>query len=160
MNKCRISSDKINAHLPCRLFKRQGEFHGVTAFCGGGDNGNRRYGYTPVYYGDSVFRFYFFAYGNEVLRFCYDLAVNIFGGDINIGINTVEQGYAHCNGADIKMLFFNHCYSFENIFCVKHAHFTTPQILCIELKISSCITLITSPLSLPLSLMASENSPN
>ena len=112
-----IPADEVDADLLCRLVKGMSVLDRITAgYCC--QHGDRCYGNSLVYDGNTVFLFDLFPCLNKVAGQTADLFIDLLAGLVDICIAAVQQRDPHGDGSYIQMFLLDHGNGFHDIFHV------------------------------------------
>ena len=115
LHECGIAADEVHtAGLGCTV-ERLCKGNIVLCLAAPGDEGDRRHGDALVDDRDAKLTLDVFARFHEVFGAGADLVVNLVAAALRILTHTVEQGDAHRDGADVKVLLVDHVDCVKNI---------------------------------------------
>ena len=123
MNQSRKSAQKVYANSICGTFQCFGNFDATIniCVCNQTDRSNRN---SFIYNRNTIFAFDFAGSFYKISRTCCNLIINFIAFYVNIIRSTIKQTYAHCNRADVQMLFLYHSDGLCNFIC-RYKHFYT-----------------------------------
>ena len=157
LDQCTVTADKIDAQFVGGAVKGLCQQHCTIPVQSAAKHGDRCHADPLVDDGDAVHLFQFAAGTDKVLCGVHDLIVHLIRQQSRRGRAAIPEGDAHGDGPDVEALLPDHVQCFKNIFMFGHG---APQILCMVLKISSCMAWISRPFALPSAFMRSMNSVN
>ena len=133
------AADEVYSHILGNTVKGKGVLYRVSA-AHSNQHGDRCYADSFIYDRNFVFFLYSLAGFNQVFGFFVYFLVNLFAGAVYVAVCTVQERNAHSDGSDVQIFLLNHSYGFHYVIKIQHSVSFLLYILCIELKISSCIT--------------------
>ena len=114
-----VSADEVHADRAHSLFQNLCVFHRIAAR-NRSQHGNGSHGQTLVDDRNAVHSLDGLAGGNQRFGKTADLFINLVAGPTDIAVRTVQEGNAHGDGADVKILVVDHADGFKDVFCVQH----------------------------------------
>src|SRR5699024_9924829 len=117
-NQCRVTADKVNAHLLSGLIQSLSGINRVTV---NACNNQRDRGDGDALVDDRNTQLGFdtLTHLNEVLSLSGYSVINSLAGLFHGGASTAQQGNTHGNGADIEAVFLNHLDGVKDAVCFK-----------------------------------------
>ena len=136
----RVSADQVHADLLGRAVERVREFDEVLGGLAGAgaDERDRGDGDALVDDRDAVVAFDGLAGGDQILGVGGDLAVDVVGDHVHVGVGAVEQRDAHRDGADVELLLLDHLIGLMDLHDVQHVRVPFGTIFGLDGCVANC----------------------